>query len=127
MMMSMNPGYFHRKQKENEGKRTSLPLSFPPGPSCLNVQPVSKLFIWVSGASRMRMRNKRLGGGKRELAMIISASPRQIKTIGFKIMHCQLILTDDIPCHEFRKTMRTEIKKVATFMRKETALSFCER
>jgi len=70
MTMSMNPGYFHRKQKENGGKRTSFPLSFPPGPSCSNIQPVSKLSIWVSGASHMRMRNKQLGGGKRELAII---------------------------------------------------------
>ena len=61
MTMSMNPGYFRRKQKENGGKRTSFPLSFPPGPSCSNVQPVSKLSIWVSGASHMRMCNKQLG------------------------------------------------------------------
>ena len=61
MTMSMNPGYFRRKQKENGGKRTSFPLSFPPGPSCSNIEPVSKLSIWVSGASHMRMRNKQLG------------------------------------------------------------------
>ena len=30
-------------------------------------------------------------------------------------MHCQLILIDDIPGREFRKTMLTEIKTVATF------------
>lgn len=70
MTISMNPGYFCRKQKENGGKRTSFPLNFPPGPSCSNVQPVSKLSIWVSRASIMRMHDKRLGGGKRELAMI---------------------------------------------------------
>ena len=66
MTMSMNPGYFCRKQKENGGKRTSFPLSFPPGPSCSNVHEQA-LHLGERGKPH---ENVQQAAGKRELAMI---------------------------------------------------------
>ena len=67
MTMSMNPGYFRRKQKENGGKRTSFPLSFPPGPSCSKGSACEQaLHLGERGKPH---ENAQQAAGKRELTM----------------------------------------------------------